>query len=159
MDNQIIVIAIHQFNHLFIIAISIRYVSGGCIIIDFWISCATRYNRPRALKWQQQYRWRWQRRDMTTTIHGRVKEGAHVRTVIDGVLFWQDYIIQDLGTISLQSRISFPILLIVNEQFLQNNFKIISCKYLHLRCKNDERKKLSIMLQFNTHCELDRFII
>lgn len=59
------------------------------VIIDFWISCSVRYNRPRAFKWQRQYRWKWQRRDTTTTIFGRAKEGACIRTVIDCVLFWQ----------------------------------------------------------------------
>lgn len=76
------------------------------VIIDFWISCSARYNRRRAFKWQRQYRWKWQRRVTTTTIYGRAKEGARVRTVIDGVLFWQELrYTEDLGTILFCSEI------------------------------------------------------
>lgn len=46
------------------------------VIIDFWISCSARCNRPRAFKWQRQYRWKWQRRDTTTTIFGRGERGC-----------------------------------------------------------------------------------
>jgi len=98
------------------------------VIIDFWISCSARYNRWRAFKWQRQYRWEWQRRVTTTTIYARAKEGARVRTVIDGVLFWQELrYTEDLGTILFCSEIpsSFPTVWVTEEQYLRTSIRVV----------------------------------